>query len=230
MYLLFNVIREKYEYSFDKLSDLMAYFAHFNVYLDSDHSLIHDLAGNCFNDWAVNYFVSLRVADSWDEVNQRKDISGYKKSTIHKLVKISGVHVDFESSTVMTKDLIILDEDYNVYVIDRDDIEAILSRTCNVTDYKSNLDFPDFKYRFDSVPGTSSKLSGCSKNLKLFRYVRHLSKAESELSLYHGRRFRIITKELVNRASGWDYRYKRLSVSWKHCRKVRKQWQKNISA
>ena len=224
---LYSTLTHRYEYSFSSLRDLMAYLAHYNVYLDCDHPLYHEFAGDCFNEYAVNYFVGLRIAKTWDEIGTRIDVSEYKKKSITKLVKISGVHYEKKDKVFITKDLIILDENYEVYNLDLDDIDAILNRICNRTDYKSNRDFPDFKYRSDSVPGVHICRSYSVRRTRTLNKVRSLQNSNYDLTEYTGVRYRM-NKKLRDLFTGWDYRTMICGSSWKRRKNIKRQWQKHL--
>lgn len=228
-YYVYSVTKHRYEYSFASLRYLMAYLAHYNIYLDSDHKLYHDFANNCFNDYSVNYFVGLRIANSWDEVETVIDVSSYKKKSISKLVKITGVQYKKDDKTFITKDLIILNDKYEVYTLDLEDIDAILNRICNYTDYKSNLDFPDFKYRFSSVPGVHRCRSYGLRHTNNFNSARSLQNYAYDLQEYTGVKSRVrLPKDVRELLSGWDYRVICCDNSWKQRKDIKKQWQKHL--
>lgn len=228
-YYVYSAVKNKYEYSFASLRYLMAYLAHYNIYLDSNHKVYHDFADNCFNDYSVNYFVGLRVAKNWEEVGTVVDVSSYKKKSISKLVKISGVQYNKSDKTFITKDLIILDENYKVYTLDLEDIDAILNRTCNFTEYKSNFDFPDFKYRSSAVPGVHICRSYGLRHINNFSSARSLQNYNYDLQEYKGIKSRIrLSKDIRELLSGWDYKVVCYDNSWKQRKNIKRQWQKHL--
>lgn len=228
MYLLYNVYNNRYEKSFDQLDDLMTYLAHFNIYIDRDHAFNYELDRYIDSKrfGVLNRYVSLRIQS---EVGQNPEwIDSDKReislNAVKKLRKHSGFSVDLSdknNSKILIRDLQIIDSiTYKQYILDSDDIEAILKRTCNITRYKSCCDIPDFSYRSTSVPSVH-KIKYCGGRCpKIKSYVREFG--NHELDEY----IRPRKRKQINYLVYWGDRYRDDTIGWKSSTKLHKQWEK----
>lgn len=228
MYLLYNVHSKIYEKSFDQLDDLMAYLAHFNIYIDRDHEFNYELDRyiDSRKFGMLNRYVSLRIQNKIGQSSEwmSGSAAGLGLNAIKKLKKHSGFLIDLSdkhNGRILVKDLQIIDSiTYKQYILDSDDIEAILKRTCNTTRYKSCYDMPNFSYRSTSVPSIHKvKYYGC-RYPKIKAYVREFG--NHELRDYT----RSKKRKQINYSVYWGDRYRDDTIGWKSSTKLHKQWEK----
>lgn len=212
MYYLYSLLSSRYEFSFNKIEDLIAYLSHFNTYIDKDHSVINELASGAVGDYTVNYFVGIRLQNAGKELRLIKT-SEYPKRTIEKIIKNCKLQTDADGN-IIANDLIILDQEYKKYCLDVYDIDAILRRLCSYTEYKSVKDIPNFKYRSTAVPGVRNYRFKSRRGPSLMQEKKALS--DSEYFKYSR------TKRLKIRIKP---KYKSGVKSWKKFGKYSKQWE-----
>ena len=231
MYLLYNIHSNKYEKSFDQLDDLMAYLAHFNIYIDKDHAFNYELDRyiDSKKHGVLNRYVSLRIQNKPDQEPEwlEQDKLGLSLNAVKKLKKHSGFSVDMldgHKSKILVRDLQIIDSlTYKQYLLDSEDIEAILKRTCNITRYKSCYDIPDFSYRSTSVPTVHKAKYYGGRYPKIKAYVREFG--NHELKEY----IRPRKRKQINYLVYWGDRYRDDTIGWKSSTKLHKQWEKKIA-
>lgn len=228
MYLLYNIHSNKYEKSFDQLDDLMAYLAHFNIYIDKDHAFNYELDRyiDSKKHGVLNRYVSLRIQNKLDQEPEwlEQDKLDLSLNAVKKLKKHSGFSVDMldgHKSKILVRDLQIIDSStYKQYLLDSEDIEAILKRTCNITRYKSCYDIPDFSYRSTSVPTVHKAKYYGGRYPKIKAYVREFG--NHELNEY----IRPRKRKQINYLVYWGDRYRDDTIGWKSSTKLHKQWEK----
>lgn len=211
MYYLYSIKDNRFEYSFDTMQSLIAYLSHYNTYIDEVHPVIPELASEACNSHIVNYFVGIRLLNGSKQSSF--NTAGISKKTIKMLVKNCKVCID-KSGSIALNDLKILDEDYNPVSLDQYDIDAILRRLCSYTEYKSNYDIPNFKYRSTPVPNCGISRYRGRRGPKLGQERRLLSAPEY-------RQFSRKKRLNIERRENNNSRNK----SWKQFGRARKQWE-----
>lgn len=214
MYYLYSITDNRFEYSFDTMQSLIAYLSHYNTYIDEVHPVIPELASEACNSYIVNYFVGIRLLNGSKQSSF--NTAGLSKKTIKMLVKNCKVCID-KSGSIALNDLEILDGDYNHVDLDQYDIDAILRRLCSYTEYKSNYDIPNFKYRSMPVPNCGISRYRGGRCPRLFQ-ERRLLHIPEYVQFSRKKRLKIERKERDN------YRNK----SWKEFGRARKQWELKV--
>lgn len=214
MYYMRSKLTGRYENSFDTFQDLLAYLAHFNTYIDKDHPIRDSLSCGMNNNVVVNYCIGIRLFNRASGVINKNSLN---RKTIKKLIKNCDIQLD-SNGDIIVNDLEIVDHNGYTVELSSHAIEAILSRYCNITDFKSCYDTPNFIYRKTPV----SKVTHWSRRGKIkFGKMQELRKLSDPKTMVYSRVKRLSYNSRIKHSAR--------SINWKDFGKYRHQWSAKAS-